>query len=83
MNNSENIENKFWIVVNVNFPTKVTYKHSSFKDAEKEAQRLAHNNREAKFVVMASVVGYTVNDLVKIEYKNKEDNPNDSDYIPF
>jgi len=82
-NDKDNIENKFWIVVNASFPTKVTYKHPSFESAELEAQRLAKNNRNDKFVVMESIVGYKIKDVVKVDYVNREDNPNDTDYIPF
>jgi len=78
-----NKENNFWIVVDDNFPTRVSYKHNTYISAQQEAQRLAKQNRGSKFVVMKSVDAYEIQELVRTDYVDPTDNPNDNDFIPF
>ncbi|HUU88764.1 MAG TPA: hypothetical protein VMX17_13565 [Candidatus Glassbacteria bacterium] len=57
----------FWIVLNVKFPTNVSYKHPSKYVAIEEARRLAKQTGE-EFVVMESIYGVAVQNLVEFEY---------------
>jgi hypothetical protein len=56
---------RFWVVVNKDFPTRITYKHDSFESADKEAKRLARQERGCEFVVMKAQKSYRINDLVE------------------
>ena len=80
---NENVENKFWIVVDTVSPTNVGYKHSAFMDAQKEAMRLTRQHPSSCFAVMESIVAYKTNDLARINYVDPVDNPSDPNYIPF
>lgn len=48
---TDRIEEKFWIVVDTNLPTKITTRHYSEKLAKDEAERLARKEGRA-FAVM-------------------------------
>ena len=61
-------ENIFWVVASDNFPTRISYRHTSLESAKKEAQRLARNNKGEKFVVLKSVEAYEVEEFVKTKY---------------
>ena len=76
-------ENIFYIVVNDDFPTTVSYKHETFESADSEARRLAVKMPGQKFVVMKSLVGYQKNDLITSEFVEPCYNENDLNYIPF
>lgn len=67
---------KFWVVINENFPTRVSFKHDNLDSAIKEAKRLAKISPYVKFVVMESVVAFEVDNIVEIEYV-------ENDCIPF
>jgi hypothetical protein len=73
-------KNIFYIVVNFDFPTTVSYKHESFESADAEAKRLALKMSGQKFVVMKSLGGYQKNDLVSIEFVEPYEKEDD---IPF
>jgi len=76
-------ENIFFIIVNDDFPTRISYRHDKLEDAMTEAKRLARNNPENKFVVMKSVIAYQVNEFVISEFVPPCDNKEDLEYIPF
>jgi len=60
--------NKFWIIVNENFPTRVSYKHNSYKEAEIEAKRLARNNKPDEFIIMESIKSFKINEFTETEF---------------
>lgn len=68
-------QEKFWIVVKLDFPTTITHKHASYECALKEAKRLARKNHEHTFVVMKTTVGFMFNDVVEVNFVNPIDNP--------
>ena len=71
-------ENIFYVVLNDDFPTSVSYKHESFESADREAQRLARIASGQKFTVMKSIVAYQKNEFIKSEFVEsweKEDVP--------
>jgi hypothetical protein len=68
-------EYEFWIVAKLDFPTNITYKHTSYESACNEAKRLARKDHEDTFVVMKSLKGYKFNDLVEMEFVDPEDDP--------
>ena len=76
-------KNKVWVVINDYLPTTITCRHDSYESADKEAKRLAKLHSDITFVVMESMNGYTVNNLVELKFVRPCDNPNDPDYIPF
>jgi hypothetical protein len=76
-------ENIFYIIVNNNFPTRVSYKHETFESADTEVKRLARNNPEEKFVIMKSVVAYQKNEFIKSNFVEPCDNEDDPNFIPF
>ena len=67
-------ENTFWIVMNTDLPTTISYCHTDKESAKEEARRLAKKSGY-RFVVMESVYGVEINSIVEVEY---EDNS-----IPF
>jgi hypothetical protein len=58
----------FWIVIDNNLPTRITYRHPTWESADREAKRLAQNSPGTEFVIMESKIGYVVNNLETIEY---------------
>jgi hypothetical protein len=73
-------ENIFYIIVNNDFPTNVSYKHESFESADSEAKRLALKVPGQKFVIMKSLIGYQKNELITSEFVESYENEDD---IPF
>jgi hypothetical protein len=69
----EREEDEFWIVMAWDVPTTISFVHTSFYSAKVEAIRLAklHNK---KFIVMHSVYGVEVDNIVETKY---------TDGIPF
>lgn len=65
-------ENMFWIVVNVNFPTRVSYKHAFFASAENEALRLARENPGEKFAVLGSICSFLMTNLERTDYVDRD-----------
>ena len=76
-------DNLFWIVVNKDFPTRVTYKHDSEQSAIDEAKRLAKENPDQEFIVMESVESYVYSNYTKKKFVLPGENPHSSEYIPF
>jgi hypothetical protein len=68
-------QEKFWIVADNNFPTRVTYKHTTENMARLEAQRLAKEHPKFKFVVLEAIYAVEVNALVETEYEQDLDIP--------
>jgi hypothetical protein len=68
------IVNKFWIVIDSKFPTTVSFHHGDFESAKNEAIRLARKVGH-EFIVMESMMGFDVNDIVCIEYHPYDDIP--------
>lgn len=57
-----------------------TVKHQTFQSARREAERLARNNRGHRFIVMASMEAFSLDEVVKTDLRP---GPADWDGIPF
>lgn len=76
--------NRFWIVCN---PARTGiqstyYQHNSFDGALLEAERLARENPESVFHVMASVEAVVKSDVRHIQFSDNTQEPSHDD-IPF
>ena len=76
-------EKKFWIIVNRNFPTRVSFKHGSYDNAEIEAKRLSRNNRRDEFVIMESIKSFKINEFVETKFVNNWVDSDCNEDIPF
>jgi hypothetical protein len=70
----QKVESQFYIVVEDDFPTRVTYKHLSYSDAHKEASRLARQYNK-KFVVMQAIWAVEIDNVVETNYESPEEIP--------
>jgi len=66
--------NPFWLVWNPSAGCPL-YKHSSLESAEVEAQRLARMNRGQEFIVLESVSGHSVMDVVSTDLRPQFEPP--------
>jgi hypothetical protein len=64
-----NREGAFWIVVDSNFPTNVSHKHTTEENAKQEARRLAKKTN-GKFIVLQAIYAVEVDNLIETQYED-------------